>query len=63
VRAREQDKAAANKAAGGKVTVTAVVDDQTPRDTLDLLEDSEVQTWQASKLEDLALALRAGLGL
>lgn len=63
LRAREQDKAALNKVTGNKVTVTVVVDDQAPRDTLDLLEDSEVRTWQASKLDDLALTLRGDLGL
>jgi hypothetical protein len=63
LRAREQDKAALNKVTGNKVTVTVVVDDQAPRDTLGLLEDSELRTWQASKLDHLALTLRGELDL
>lgn len=45
------------------VAITAVVDDQVPHDTLELLEDSDIRPWQTSKLDDLALAIRGELGL
>ncbi len=53
LRARQNSEAA----------VTAVVDDQVPRDTLELLESSNIRIWQTSKLDDLALAIRGELGL
>ncbi len=54
-RLRDRERAA--------VAVTAVVDDQVPRDTLELLEESDIRPWQASKLDELALAIRGELGL
>jgi hypothetical protein len=32
-------------------------------DTLDLLESSEIRTWQAGRLDELAMAIRGEMGL
>jgi hypothetical protein len=43
--------------------LTAVVDDMVMPDTLDLLESSEIRTWQAGRLDELAMAIRGEMGL
>lgn len=43
--------------------LTAVVDEAVMPDTLELLESSEIRTWQAGRLEELALAIRGEMGL
>jgi hypothetical protein len=43
--------------------LTAVVDEAVPPDTLDLLESSEIRTWRAGRLDELAMAIRGELGL
>jgi hypothetical protein len=45
------------------MTLTAVVDDEVPEDTSDLLRASRIVPWQASRLEDLALRIRSELHL
>ena len=47
----------------GAVSLTAVVDDEVPGDTLDLLGNTGIAAWKASKLDELALAVRKDLGL
>lgn len=43
--------------------LTAVVDDMVMSDTLELLESSQIRTWQAGRLDELAMAIRGELGL
>ncbi len=44
------------------IKLTAVVDDEVPNDTLDLLRESHIAAWKASKLEQLAVGIRQELG-
>ncbi len=44
-------------------TMTAVVADGLPADTRELLASSRIRPWEVSRLDELALTLRAGLGL
>lgn len=43
--------------------LTAVVDDMVMPDTLELLESSEIRTWQAGRMDELAMAIRGEMGL
>lgn len=43
--------------------LTAVVDDMVMPDTLELLESSQIRTWQAGRLDELAMSIRGELGL
>jgi hypothetical protein len=48
---------------GEDVAVTAVLDDETLADTRDLLAGSEIASWDASRLDELAMEIRRDLGL
>ena len=44
------------------IKLTAVVDDEVPDDTFDLLRESHIAAWEASKLNQLAVGIRQELG-
>jgi len=46
-----------------EVALTAVVDDQVPADTRELLSSSDIVTWEASRLDELAMQIRGELRL
>lgn len=48
---------------GSPVALTAVIDDALPQETRDLLAASDVAVHEASRLDELALAVRSELGL